>query len=47
MQTEKEPIDIDVETDEEQDNKSDSLAELGPDDNVHYIDVIAIIQELF
>lgn len=47
MQTEKEPIDIDVETDEEQDNKSDSLTELGPDDNVHYIDVIAIIQELF
>ncbi|SFO29727.1 hypothetical protein SAMN04487831_11733 [Pseudobutyrivibrio sp. UC1225] len=47
MQTEKEPVDIDVEIDEGRDNVDELLAELGPNDSVHYIDVIAIIQELF
>ena len=47
MQTRKEPVDIDVEIDEGRDNADELLAELGPNDSVHYIDVIAIIQELF
>lgn len=47
MQTEKEPVDMEVEIDEVRDNVDELLAELGPNDSVHYIDVIAIIQELF